>query len=113
MAPNPQTKTVTTAELEEGMNLGSSLQVINVLGVQHLALGMIRYSRRIPFDEFERRYKELDKNREIVVYCSGPGSRACRSAADFLTDKGYRASAYPGGLQEWLAAGLPMEKPSA
>jgi rhodanese-related sulfurtransferase len=112
MAPISETKTVTTAELDDGLNQGSSLQVINVLGAEHAALGMIKYSRRIPFSEFERRYKELDKNRSVVTYCSGAGSLACRTAADFLTDKGYKASAYLGGLAEWRAAGLPMDEPA-
>jgi rhodanese-related sulfurtransferase len=109
MAPNPETKTVTTTELNDGMNMGSSLQVVNVLGAEFAKLGMIRYSRRIPFDELERRFGELDKGRSVVTYCSGTASNACRRAADFLTEKGYKVSAYPGGLAEWRTAGLPMD----
>jgi rhodanese-related sulfurtransferase len=111
MAQTPETKTVTTAELNDGLNMGSSLQVVNVAGSESAKLGMIRYSRRIPFDELERRFKELDKGRTIVTYCSGPGSNLCRRAADLLTEKGFKASAYPGGLAEWSAAGLPMDMP--
>ena len=95
--------------LNDGLNMGSSLQVVNVLGLQFAALGMIRYSRRIPFEEFERRYKELDKGRGVVTYCSDAASDACLRAANFLAEKGYKVSAYPGGLSEWRAAGLPME----
>ncbi|MDE2142776.1 MAG: rhodanese-like domain-containing protein [Elusimicrobia bacterium] len=113
MAPNPDTKTVTTEELNDGLNMGSSLQVVNVLGREFSSLGMIRYSRRIPFSEFERRFAELDKGRAVVTYCSGEPSRSCRMAADFLTEKGYKVSAYPGGLTAWRAAGLPMEVPAA
>jgi ArsR family transcriptional regulator len=112
MAPAPETKTVTTEELNDGLNMGSSLQVVNVLGLEFAQLGMIRYSRRIPFAELERRFGELDKGRSVITYCSGPASNACARAADFLTEKGYKASAYRGGLQEWSAAGLPMDRPS-
>jgi rhodanese-related sulfurtransferase len=110
MAQNPETKTVTTAELDDGLNQGSSLQVVNVLGAEHASLGMIRYSRRIPFRDLSSRYKELDKNRSVVTYCSGVESVLCRDAANYLTEKGFKASAYTGGLTEWRAAGLPMEK---
>ena len=113
MSLTPEAKTVTTEELNDGMNMGSSLQVVNVLGGEFAALGMIRYSRRIPFSEFERRYVELDKGRSVVTYCSGAPSRACRNAADFLLEKGYKVSSYPGGLSEWRAAGLPMDLPAA
>ena len=113
MSLTPDAKTVTTEELNDAMNMGSSLQVVNVLGAEFVKLGMIRYSRRIPFAEFERRYHELDKGRSVVTYCSGGDSRACRAAADFLLDKGYKVSAYPGGLADWRAAGLPMDLPAA
>jgi rhodanese-related sulfurtransferase len=113
MAQTPDAKSVTTAELNDGLNMGSSLQVVNVLGSQFAALGMIRYSRRIPLDELERRFKELDKGRSVVVYGAGPGSSDCRRAAELLTEKGFKVSAYPGGLEEWRAAGLPMDMPAA
>jgi rhodanese-related sulfurtransferase len=113
MTQSSETKTVTTDELNDGLNMGSSLQVVNVLGPEFAALGMIRYSRRIPFAEFERRYHELDKGRTVVTYCSGAPSRACLLAAEFLLEKGYKASAYPGGLAEWRASSLPMDMPAA
>lgn len=113
MALKPETKTVTTAELNDGLNMGSSLQVVNILGSQDAALGMIRYSRRIPLGDLETRCKELDKGRSVVVYGAGPSSSDCLRAADLLNEKGYKASAYPGGLEEWKAAGLPMDMPAA
>lgn len=110
--PTPDAKTVSTEELNDGLNMGSSLQVVNVLGREFSSLGMIRYSRRIPFSEFERRFAELDKGRSVVTYCSGEPSRACLLAAGFLAEKGYKVSAYPGGLAAWRAAGLPMDLPA-
>ncbi len=109
----PETKVVTTVEVNDGLNMGSSLQVLNVAGPESAKLGMIRYSRRIPFEELERRLKELDKGRTIVTYCSGPESNLCLRAAELLTEKGFKASAYRGGLAEWSAAGLPMDMPAA
>jgi len=112
MAQAPETRTVTTAELDDGLNQGSSLQVVNVLGPEFAGLGMIKYSRRIPFYELAGRLKELDKNRSVVTYCSGADSRACVDAANLLTEKGFKASAYRGGLAEWTKAGLPLEVPA-
>lgn len=51
-----------------------------------------------------------ERDRTIVVYCS----RACASApqtARRLADLGYRdVRIYPGGKEEWVEAGLPVER---
>lgn len=51
-----------------------------------------------------------DLNAAIVVYFGGPRCMAWKRAAIALSDLGYtRISHFPGGLQEWQAAGKPME----
>jgi len=53
----------------------------------------------------------LPKNAEIVVYCGGPKCPQSRMAADKLVKLGYaNVRAYDGGLEEWKAAGLTVEK---
>lgn len=113
MAAPQETRVVTTEELNDGLNMGSSLQVVNVLGPKFASLGMIRYSRRIPLEELARRCGEIDKGREVVTYCSDSASRACLLAAELLKEQGYKVSVYRGGLAEWSAAGLPMDMPAA
>jgi adenylyltransferase/sulfurtransferase len=54
----------------------------------------------IPLGELPARLKELDKEREIVVYCHH-GNRS-RRAAEFLTRQGFRSvTNLAGGIEAW------------
>lgn len=54
-------------------------------------------------------YTRLSKDTEIVVYCAGPDCPQCGAAAEKLQAYGYRnVKAYEDGLEEWEAAGLPI-----
>jgi len=52
-----------------------------------------------------------DRNAEIIVYCA---NRACRNshiAAQRLAQLGYtRVAVYADGKQDWMEAGLPVER---
>jgi polyisoprenoid-binding protein YceI len=51
-----------------------------------------------------------DRETDIVVYGAGEGSLDAQAAHEKLAAAGYtRVAAYPGGLAEWEAAGLPLE----
>ena len=99
-------KTVTKEELQRKLKDGTA-QVINVLEPEHYALGAIRGSKKIPLSGLESRLGELDKSKEVVTYCAGVDCDASRKAADLLAAKGFKASAYEGGVKEWKEAGLP------
>ena len=60
----------------------------------------------IPLSEFQGRYQEIPKNREVIVVCRS-GGRSAR-AAQFLLDQGYNAFNLVGGTQDWVANGLPI-----
>ena len=54
--------------------------------------------------------KDLDSNDEIVIYCSGGGCPASKFAYALLERAGYKnVRRYAGGIEEWEAAGLPLE----
>ncbi len=58
-----------------------------------------RAPRRIP-----------DRESEIVVYCTSPTCDASVEVGKRLLELGYRnVRHYPGGKDEWTAAGLPLE----
>ncbi len=58
-----------------------------------------RAPRRIP-----------DRESEIVVYCTSPTCEASVEVGQRLLELGYRnVRHYPGGKDEWKAAGLPLE----
>jgi rhodanese-related sulfurtransferase len=69
--------------------------------------------RRVRLDKIGRevRAMNLPKNAEIVVYCGGAKCPQSRMAAEKLVKFGYaNVRAYKGGLEEWKAAGLTVEK---
>ena len=99
-------RTVTQDELFRKLR---QVQVVNVLEPEWYALGLIPGSKTIPLAELDRRLGELDKSVEVVTYCASRQCTASSEAARKLAAKGYAASAYEGGIKEWVAAGLPVE----
>lgn len=65
-------------------------------------------SSHIPLEQLESRLHEINKNNEIVVVCrSGNRSQAGR---DILLNNGFsQVTSMAGGLNEWRAAGHPIE----
>ncbi len=54
--------------------------------------------------------KLLQKDEEIVMYCSDDACYASRAVADFMERAGYaKVWHYPGGLRDWGDAGYPLE----
>jgi rhodanese-related sulfurtransferase len=51
----------------------------------------------------------LPPDRDIVVYDSDPNELASSHAAADLIRRGYRVATLKGGINEWLAANLPIE----
>ena len=73
-------------------------------------------ARHLPQDEVERLAATVlpDKSAEIVVYCA---SRSCQNshvAAHRLAQLGYEnVAVYPGGKQDWMEAGFPVDRGEA
>ena len=60
----------------------------------------------IPLSEFETRYAELPKDRELVMICRS-GARSAR-AGEFLKAQGYgQVVNLAGGTMAWVEGGLP------
>ena len=58
---------------------------------------------------FEERIKDLDPNKEYVVYCHS-GGRSVR-ACSYLKSKGFKKAAnMEGGISAWKKEGLPVVK---
>ncbi len=61
----------------------------------------------IPLSEFQTRYTEMPKEKEIVLICAG-GIRSAQ-AAQFAAQNGYTVVNLEGGIKAWMADGLPVE----
>ena len=64
-----------------------------------------------PASDDERAPRRIpDRESEIVVYCTSPTCDASVEVGKRLLELGYRnVRHYPGGKDEWAAAGLPLE----
>lgn len=63
----------------------------------------------LPLSELEARFKELPKDREMILVCAGGGRSlyACR----FLNGHGYdNVANMDGGVFTWNSLGLPVKK---
>ncbi|GAB4453556.1 MAG: hypothetical protein OHK0036_16480 [Bacteroidia bacterium] len=64
----------------------------------------------IPLSEFEERYTEIPKDKEVVMVCHG-GGRSLR-AAGFLINHGYdpeKVVNMQGGIIRWVQKGFPTK----
>ena len=73
--------------------------------------GRIPGSVHIPLAELPTRAGELDRERELIVYCRA-GVRSLM-AAQALDGAGFRAVSLAGGLLDWAAEGRPLEPAGA
>jgi rhodanese-related sulfurtransferase len=55
----------------------------------------------------------LPRDRDIVVYDSDPNELASSAVAADLIRQGYKAVTLKGGINEWLAASLPVDTKEA
>mgnify|MGYP000994324217 CR=1 FL=1 len=99
---------ISKKELRDHMSRCDDLQIVNVLSHEYDHLGMIKGSKRIPLQELEERAGELDKSKEVVVYCASRKCDASKKAAEKLEDMGFDVCSYEGGIEEWKKAGYPM-----
>jgi rhodanese-related sulfurtransferase len=61
----------------------------------------------IPLSEFQVRYSEMPKGKDIILICAG-GVRSAQ-AAQFAAEHGYKVANLEGGIKAWMADGLPVE----
>ena len=105
-----QVKTITKEKLYQKLKESQSVQVVNVLDASAYTLGLIKGSKKIPLAELDQRIGELDRSKEVVTYCAGYACSTSKVAAEKLAAKGFKVSAYEGGIKEWKEAGLPVEE---
>lgn len=62
----------------------------------------------IPLSAFAQRYSEMPQDKEIILICAG-GVRSAQ-AAQFAEQHGYNVANLEGGINAWMADGLPVEE---
>ncbi len=73
-------------------------------------------ARHLPRDEVDALAAKAlpDKTAEIVVYCASRSCQNSHTAAGRLVALGYEnVAVYPGGKQDWMDAGFPVDRGEA
>jgi len=99
-------KSITIAELDNR----ESTPLVDVRERDEFANGHVPGAVNIPMSEIGGRLDELPAEAFDVI-CQ-VGGRSAR-VAQALEERGYDVTNVEGGTGEWIAAGKPVEKPSA
>jgi rhodanese-related sulfurtransferase len=90
---------ISVLELNDRLKKGESVFLLDVREPYEREIANLR-GILIPLGELSRRFVELDKEREIIVYCHH-GNRS-RVAAEFLQRQGFGAvKNLAGGVEAW------------
>ena len=99
---------ISREELKERIDRGDDFKLVFVLGEWHYQAKHIPGSLHI--DTPEKGIKKLNKDDDIVVYCSNTTCVASLYAYKLLEGKGYQnIRRYAGGIQDWEEAGYSLE----
>ncbi len=101
-APRPTTE-IDVRELQGRLQSGKQPCLLDVRTPEEWSICRLAGARLIPLQELEGRVDEIDRDREIVVYCH-IGLRGS-AAAELLRNRGYsRVWNLVGGIDAWAAA---------
>ena len=92
-------KEITPQEVENRLNKGLNLNIVDVREVDEVAAGKIPGAINIPLGLLEFRMHELDKSKEYILVCRS-GGRSGR-ATQFLDSQGFHVMNMTGGMLEW------------
>ena len=92
-------KEITPVEVQELLESGEQLNLVDVREDDEVAEGIIPGAIHIPLGEVVERVGELDKSKPYIIICRS-GGRSGR-ATEFLEGAGYDASNMTGGMLEW------------
>ncbi len=106
------TALITRDELRAGIEAGTVI-VIDALPESYWARQHLPGALNLVEDEVDAKAAALlpDKAAAIVTYCSNSSCGNSQAVASKLENRGYRnVRKYREGIQDWVAAGLPIER---
>jgi rhodanese-related sulfurtransferase len=102
-------KNISARDAKELLDTNKNIYLLDVRTTQEYTQGRLAGSVLIPIGEFERRVREVPKNKTIVVYCA-VGSRS-KSVAGFLAQQGYKeVYNMTDGIVGWYRNGFPIQR---
>jgi rhodanese-related sulfurtransferase len=102
-------KNISAREAKALLDRDKNIFLLDVRTPQEYSQGKLTGSVLIPIGEFERRIREVPKNKTIVVYCA-VGSRS-KPVASFLSQQGYKdVYNMTDGIVGWYRNGFPIQR---
>jgi len=111
-APAAGVKKVDLKTLSKWIKSGQKPVVVDARYSGSYAKSHIRGAVNLPLDRLadKKSLAKVGKDSTIVTYCSGPKCNASVKVAEKLSSLGFsKVFVFAGGIQEWTAAGLPLE----
>ena len=109
------TDTITREQLHDEIESGAVV-VLEALPPMYYEKDHLPGALNLPLDDIDTLIPVLvpDKTQAVVTYCSNTACTNSAVAANRLAALGYtNVRKYPGGKQEWIEAGLPVESVAA
>ncbi|GKW44833.1 rhodanese-like domain-containing protein [Planococcus sp. NCCP-2050] len=92
-------KSITTDELQELVEKGEEIYLIDVREDEEVAYGMVPGAKHIPLGQLPERLDELEAGTAVHVICKAGGRSAM--ACDFLESNGIETINIEGGMMNW------------
>ncbi|HXV72527.1 MAG TPA: rhodanese-like domain-containing protein [Acidimicrobiia bacterium] len=103
-----QVRVIIKEELRDKLERGDPIRLVMALNEWAFRAKHIPGSEH--FSTADEMFSALDRDDEIVVYCTSPECHASVALYWALVDAGYnKVSRYSGGLTDWESAGLPLQ----
>jgi len=106
-APVIASQRITPLEYQNQFGDSSPHLLIDVRTPQEFTSGHIQNAVNISVETLQARLDEVPRGTPVVVYCRS-GNRSA-SAAQILVEGGYQPVYDLGGIQDWVAQGLPIQ----
>jgi rhodanese-related sulfurtransferase len=90
---------ITTDELQQKLEAGEKLELVDVREDEEVAAGMIPGSKHIKMMDIPNRLDELDREKEYIFICRS--SARSGNVCHYLQDQGYKVRNMIGGMLEW------------
>jgi rhodanese-related sulfurtransferase len=104
--------TIDRDDLKAKLDAGADIKL--VMSLQRWAFEALHIPGSLHFDTPEQLLSVLDRDDEVIVYCSDPACVGSRFAYKKLVENGFtNVRRYAGGLSDWQAAGFPLEGTAA
>ncbi len=103
-------KVLGTDELKELMNDDKQYILVDARENEDYRKMHIPGAISIPVDDADKLSDGMDRDKDVIIYCSGLMCDASTDVAAILHKKGFKkVSEYRGGIQDWVAGGNPTE----